>query len=57
MNNAYALLQILQKHAPSGNDQEICSKLYRSCMGDEKTMACALVDGLLYGNWPWVLKT
>jgi hypothetical protein len=55
--NARLLLEILQDHAPTGIEQEICSKLFREAQmamdNTERILAGALYDGLAYGNWPW----
>lgn len=65
--NAYALLGILQSHAPTGSAQFACAKfawrVEEQAIADvndepvelrvEKAMAYALVDGFKSGNWPW----
>lgn len=54
---AYKLLAILQHIAPDGAAQRECTNFYNSMPSGwarDKAMACALVDGYLYGNWPWV---
>lgn len=56
---AYKLLSILQEYAPDQAGQQSCTELYNSLPHANvheqvRHLACALVDGLQYGNWPWV---
>lgn len=55
---AYKILGILHHIAPDQNAQNICTRMFNGVPeGKErdKAMACALTDGYLYGNWPWVI--
>lgn len=56
MNPAYQLLSIIQGHSENAKQSKIVSDMYNSVPESEreKVMANALVDGLNYGNWPWV---
>jgi hypothetical protein len=57
---AYKLLGILHHIAPNRDAQNICTRMFNSVpegLERDKAMTCALADGYLYGNWPWVLET
>jgi len=47
------LLEVLISYAPEGEKDWVLSE-YRQTEPTELVMT--LADGLLYGNWPWVLK-
>jgi Asp-tRNA(Asn)/Glu-tRNA(Gln) amidotransferase B subunit len=60
-SEAYILLGMLQRIAPTGRAQQQCADMYNEALkhtGDNKElakiMANSLADGLNYGNWPWV---
>jgi hypothetical protein len=46
-------LEVLISYAPEGEKDWVLSE-YRQTEPTELVMT--LADGLLYGNWPWVLK-
>jgi len=55
---AYKLLGILHHIAPDSEAQACCTRVFNSFepgLERDKGMTCALADGYLYGNWPWVL--
>lgn len=57
---AYKLLGILHHIAPNADAQNACTRMFNSYpqgLERDKGMACALVDGYLYGNWPWEIET
>jgi hypothetical protein len=61
--NAYALLGILQSHAPTSKEQEMCTNLYNTMQKDgftwkeiETELVSALIDGLRHGNWFWLIN-
>lgn len=57
---AYKILGILQHIAPNKDAQNSCTRVFNGLpegLERDKGMACALVDGYLYGNWPWTLET
>lgn len=63
-SNAYRLLGILQSHAPTATEQQMCTELTWKAESDgathediEKMLVGVLSDGLNYGNWPWSPKT
>ena len=54
---AYKILGILHHIAPNKDAQNICTRAFNSVpsgVEQDKMMSCALTDGYLYGNWPWV---
>lgn len=57
MTNAQHLLVVLQSHAPNASAQQLCTTIHNRTPSRERerTLAFALIDGLRYGNWPWVL--
>lgn len=59
--NAYALLGIIQSHAPDLKAQEQVSQTYNNVLREasvtlEVYMAGMLYDGLAFGNWPWTRR-
>lgn len=60
MDINYALLGILQQHAPNSEAQQKCAELYNQMFADgattaeiEKHLIGILHVGLTTGNWPW----
>lgn len=57
----YALLTVVQSHAPNGTEQQKVADLANGVVTQfgpeqaEKVLAGMLADGLNYGNWPWVI--
>lgn len=57
------LLGIVQSYAPTGTDQAYCAtELNAAALAGAKDsaqmmlLAGWLLDGLRYGNWPWVIR-
>jgi len=50
--NATQILNVLITYTPDDKAKEIVRKLPR----ETEVLTIALVDGLLYGNWPWITK-
>lgn len=58
----YKMLGILQSYAPDGAARQQCAEVLQQMEADHASpeqivsyFAGALVDGLNYGNWLWVL--
>ena len=56
--NAAKLLAILKNHAPDGPSIAYVTRMHNIIpkLEREKALASMLIDGLRYGNWPWVLN-
>lgn len=53
-----ALLKVLMELAPDDHARQRVLRSANEANADgqgAKYVACAIVDGILYGNWPWVL--
>lgn len=59
LNDSYILLGLLQKRSPSIKEQSDLAREYNKIPSEQERFrwaVCALADGVLYGNWPWVVK-
>lgn len=60
-NNCYMLLTILRSHCPTGQEQEYMTTIYNDLRKAntpimvERRLTEMLLDGLAYGNWPWLV--
>lgn len=53
-----ALLKVLMELAPDDTARQRVLRSANEANAEgqgAKYIACAIVDGILYGNWPWVL--
>lgn len=62
LKNASALLGVLMSHAPDAVAQAKCHQFHQSLIlaglrqeSIEIELACALTDGLRFGNWLWLV--